>query len=172
MSNDQNQRIVLASSPDGELRPSNFRLETAPTPVPVDGQLLLETIFLSIDPYMRFWMRPEKSYNEPIRPGDLIVGATVSRVRRSRHPDWREGEWVLAFSGWQRFAISDGTGLRRIDPAIAPPSTAATSVGPSRERRWSWLRPAARSDQLLARLPGSGEPARSELLQARRNSPM
>lgn len=126
---DQNQRIVLATSPDGELKPSDFRLEVAAVPVPGEGELLLETIFLSIDPYMRFWMRPEKSYNEPIKPGDLIVGATVSRVRRSRHPDWHEGEWVLAFSGWQHFAISDGTGLRRIDPTIAPPSTAVGVLG-------------------------------------------
>ena len=129
MSNEHNRRIVLATSPDGGLKPSDFRLETAPTPVPGEGELLLETIFLSIDPYMRFWMRPEKSYNEPIRPGDLIVGATVSRVRLSRNPDWREGEWVLAFSGWQHFAISDGRGLRRIDPAIAPPSTAVGILG-------------------------------------------
>lgn len=129
MSIDQNRRIVLATSPDGELKPSDFRLEVAAVPVPGEGELLLETIFLSIDPYMRFWMRPEKSYNEPIKPGDLIVGATVSRVRRSRHPDWREGEWVLAGSGWQHFAISDGTGLRRIDPTIAPPSTAVGVLG-------------------------------------------
>lgn len=129
MSIDQNRRIVLAASPDGELKSSHFRLETAATPMPGAGELLLETIFLSIDPYVRFWMRPEKSYNEPIKPGDLIVGATVSRVRRSRHPNWREGEWVLAFSGWQRFAISDGSDLRRIDPAVAPPSTALGVLG-------------------------------------------
>lgn len=129
MSTDQNQRIVLAVSPDGELKTSNFRLEAAAMPAPGEGELLLETIYLSIDPYMRFWMRAEKSYNEPIKPGDLIVGATVSRVRQSRHPDWHEGEWVLAFSGWQRFAISDGSGLRRIDPSIAPPSTAVGILG-------------------------------------------
>ncbi|TRW14465.1 NADP-dependent oxidoreductase [Glacieibacterium frigidum] len=129
MSTLQNQRVVLASSPDGELKPSDFGLETDAMPVPGKGELLLETIFLSIDPYMRFWMRSEKSYNNPIKPGDLIVGATVSRVRQSQNPGWHEGEWVLAFSGWQRFAISNGSGLRRIDPAIAPPSTAVGILG-------------------------------------------
>ncbi len=140
MSIDQNRRILLATSPDGELKPSDFRMETAAKPVPGEGELLLETIFLSIDPYMRFWMRSEKSYNEPIKPGDLIVGATVSRVRRSRHPDWREGEWVLAFSGWQHFAISNGAGLRRIDPAIAPPSTAVGVLGMTGFTAYSGLR--------------------------------
>jgi hypothetical protein len=146
MSTYQNQRIVLATSPDGELKPSHFRLETAVVPIPSEGELLLETIFLSIDPYMRFWMRSEKSYNEPIKPGDLIVGATVSRVCQSRHPDWREGEWVLAFSGWQHFAISDGTGLRRIDPAIAPPSTAVGVLGMTGFTAYAGLRNVGRPE--------------------------
>jgi NADPH-dependent curcumin reductase len=146
MRTDQNRQIVLATSPDGELKPSNFRLVTAAMPEPGEGELLLETIFLSIDPYMRFWMRSEKSYNEPIRPGDLIVGATVSRVRRSRHPDWRDGEWVLAFSGWQHFAISNGKGLRRIDPAIAPPSTAVGVLGMTGFTAYAGLRNVGRPE--------------------------
>ncbi|MFC7557321.1 NADP-dependent oxidoreductase [Pseudoroseomonas wenyumeiae] len=58
-----------------------------------------------------------------------MVGATVSCVRQSRHPDWQEGAWVLAFSGWRRFAVSDGSDLRRIDPDLAPPSTALGVLG-------------------------------------------
>jgi NADPH-dependent curcumin reductase len=125
----QNQRVVLAARPEGNLELSDFRIEDAAMPSPGEGELLLETIFLSIDPYMRFWMRREKSYYEPIEIGQVMVGATVSRVRRSHHPAWREGEWVLAFSGWQRFAVSDGTRLRRIDPDVAPPSTALGILG-------------------------------------------
>lgn len=124
-----NQQIVLASRPEAELKPTDLRLENVPIPALGEGELLLETIFLSIDPYMRFWMRDEKSYYTPIAIGQTIVGATVSRVRQSRHPDWQEGEWVLAFSGWRRFAVSDGSGLRRIDPAVAPPSTALGVLG-------------------------------------------
>lgn len=124
-----NQQIVLASRPQGELQLSDLRLENLSVPVPAQGEVLLETIFLSIDPYMRWWMRAEKSYNTPIQIGEVIVGATVSRVRQSRHPGWQEGEWVLAFSGWRRFALSDGSGLRRLDPAIAPPSTALGVLG-------------------------------------------
>lgn len=129
MSRIQNQQIVLASRPDGDLRPTDLRLEEVETTVPGDREVLLETIFLSIDPYMRFWMRLEKSYYDPIKIGQVMVGATVSRVRQSRHPDWREGDWALGFSGWRRFAVSDGSGLRRIDPDVAPPSTALGVLG-------------------------------------------
>lgn len=129
MTEPKNQQIVLANRPDAQLKSTDLRLEDIPLPDPGEGELLLETVFLSIDPYMRFWMRDEKSYYTPIAIGQTIVGATVSRVRRSRHPDWNEGEWVLAFSGWRRFALSDGSGLRRIDPAAAPPSTALGVLG-------------------------------------------
>jgi len=125
----RNQQIVLAARPDGDLQPTDLRLEEVEVPVPGDREVLLETIFLSIDPYMRWWMKAEKSYNDPIEIGQVIVGGTVSRVRQSRHPDWQEGEWVLGWSGWRRFAVSDGSGLRRIDPDIAPPSTALGVLG-------------------------------------------
>lgn len=125
----RNHQMVLAARPQADLRPSDLRLEESEMPVPQDREVLLETTFLSIDPYMRFWMRLEKSYYDPIKVGQVMVGGTVSRVRQSRHPDWREGEWVLGWSGWQRFAVSDGSGLRRIDPAIAPPSTALGVLG-------------------------------------------
>jgi NADPH-dependent curcumin reductase len=125
----RNQQVVLAAVPDGDLRPADLRLEDVETPVLGDRQMLLETIYLSVDPYMRWFMRPERSYNAPIEVGQVIVGGTVSRVRQSRHPDWQEGEWVLAASGWRRFAVSDGNGLRRLDPNLAPPSTALGILG-------------------------------------------
>ena len=124
-----NQQVVLAARPDGDLKPADLRLEEVAVPTPRDGEVLLETIYLSIDPYMRWWMRTEKSYHVPIEIDQVIVGATVSRVRESRHPDWEVGEWVLAFSGWKRFAISDGSSLRRLDPESAPPSTALGVLG-------------------------------------------
>ncbi|WGF89547.1 NADP-dependent oxidoreductase [Marinivivus vitaminiproducens] len=129
MSHSQNQHIVLASRPEGELAVTDFRLENTPMPVAADGEVLLETIFLSVDPYMRWWVRAEKSYNDPIEIGQVMVGGTVSRVRQSRHPDWREGDVVLAFSGWRRFALSDGSDLRRLSPMAAPPSTALHVLG-------------------------------------------
>lgn len=124
-----NQQIVLETRPQGDLKPTDLRLEEVLVSPPSEGEVLLETVFLSIDPYMRWWMRAEKSYNDPIKIGQVIVGATVSRVRQSRHPEWQEGEWVVAFSGWRRYALSDGSDLRRLDPDIAPPSTALGVLG-------------------------------------------
>ncbi|QVQ27697.1 NADP-dependent oxidoreductase [Achromobacter deleyi] len=129
MSETQNLRVVLASRPIGRPKTSDFRFEHAPIPQPGDGQLLLETQYLSLDPYMRWRISDAKSYAPPIGIGEVIVGGTVARVKTSRHPDWREGDIVLAESGWQQYALSDGSNLRRLDPAIAPPSTALGVLG-------------------------------------------
>ncbi len=123
------RRIVLASRPSGAPTPSNFRLEEATMPDLPDGQVLLETIYLSLDPYMRGRMSDAKSYADPIPIGEVMVGATVSRIKQSRHRDWRQGDIVVAYSGWQTHAISDGSDLRRIDPAVAPISTGLGVLG-------------------------------------------
>ena len=129
MTDQSNQRIVLASRPDGRPKPSDFRIEHAPIPEPRDGEVLLETLYLSLDPYMRWRMSAAKSYADPVEIGEVMVGGTVARVARSHHPDWREGDIVLSGSGWQSHAISDGDGLRRLDPTVAPPSTALGVLG-------------------------------------------
>lgn len=129
MTDVRNEQVVLAAVPKGELKASDLRWRQAAMPVPDDGEVLLETVYLSIDPYMRWWMRREKSYHDPIPVGAVMIGATVSRVRRSRHPAWAEGDWVLGWTGWQRFGLSDGTGLRRLDPEAAPPSIALGVLG-------------------------------------------
>lgn len=129
MSATQNLRVVLASRPIGRPKTSDFRFEHAPIPQPGVGQLLLETQYLSLDPYMRWRISDAKSYAPPIGIGEVIVGGTVARVKTSRHPDWREGDIVLAESGWQQYALSDGSNLRRLDPAIAPPSAALGVLG-------------------------------------------
>jgi len=123
------RRIVLASRPAGSPTPNNFRLEEAAMPEVPDGQVLLETIYLSLDPYMRGRMSEAKSYADPIAIGDVMVGATVSRIKQSRSADWRQGDIVVAYSGWQTHAVSDGSDLRRIDPAVAPISTGLGVLG-------------------------------------------
>lgn len=124
-----NRIIVLASRPAGRPKPRNFRVEDAAMPEPRKGRVLLETIYLSLDPYMRGRMSDAKSYAEPIEIGGVVVGATVAKVKQSRHPDWKEGDIVVAYSGWQSHAVSDGSDLRRIDPAIAPISTGLGVLG-------------------------------------------
>ena len=113
---EHNRRIVLAQRPQGAPVPENFRLENVPVPEPADGQVLLRTAYLSLDPYMRGRMSDAPSYAEPVKVGDVMVGGTVCQVEASRHPDYEKGEWVLGYSGWQDYALSDGSGLTRLGP--------------------------------------------------------
>ncbi len=125
----QNLRITLANRPVGAPLPSDFALERAEIPEPGQGQLLLQIIYLSLDPYMRGRMSAAKSYAEPVALGAVMEGGTVARVLKSRHPDFVEGDYVLSHSGWQSYALSDGSGLRRLDPSEAPLSTALGVLG-------------------------------------------
>lgn len=129
MSHLENRRIVLAARPMGEPRISDFRLDTAGVAGPGDGQVLLKILCLSLDPYMRGRMSAAKSYAKPVEIGDVMEGGTVARVLVSRHPDFVEGDIVGSYSGWQSFAISDGSDLRKIDTSCAPPSTALGVLG-------------------------------------------
>ncbi|CZU30735.1 NADP-dependent oxidoreductase yncB [Enterobacter cloacae] len=90
----QNRRWVLASRPHGAPVADNFRLEEQPVPVPAAGEVLLRTIWLSLDPYMRGRMSDAPSYSPPVEIGAVMVGGTVSRVEQSSHPDFKAGEWV------------------------------------------------------------------------------
>src|SRR5438045_3501604 len=98
-----NRRIVLAERPRGMPTAANFRLGEAPPPTPGDGELLLRTLYLSLDPYMRGRMSDAPSYAPPVAVGDVMVGSTVCRVDVSKHPEYREGDLVLAYSGWQDY---------------------------------------------------------------------
>ena len=109
-----NRRIVLAKRPQGAPLPENFRMENTPVPEPAEGQVLLRTEYLSLDPYMRGRMSDAPSYAEPVKVGEVMVGGTVCRVEASRHLDYKAGEWVLAYTGWQDCALSDGSGLTRL----------------------------------------------------------
>ncbi len=129
MSDKKNRRIVLASRPTGKPTPENFRLEETPLPAPAEGQVLLETLYLSLDPYMRGRMSAGRSYAKPVEVGAVMEGGTVARVLASRHADYAVGDIVLSHSGWQTHALSDGAGLRKLDPAAAPVSTALGVLG-------------------------------------------
>src|SRR5918994_5483424 len=129
MADSPNRRIVLASRPEGEPKPDNFRLVTSEVPTPADGQVLLRTLWLSLDPYMRGRTSAAKSYAKPVEPGAVMTGGTVSAVAASRHPGFEVGDIALGFAGWQDYALSDGKGLRKLDPAAAPVSTALGVLG-------------------------------------------
>jgi NADPH-dependent curcumin reductase len=125
----QTTQVLLASRPTGEPADENFELVCKDLPDPVDGELLLRVIYLSLDPYMRGRMSAAKSYAAPVEVGDVLEGGTVCEVMESRHPDYQPGDIVLSHSGWQTHALSDGRGLRRLEPFAAPVSTALGVLG-------------------------------------------
>ncbi len=124
-----NRRVLLNSRPYGAPTTENFRIEHDPVPAPQTGQVLLRTLYLSLDPYMRGRMSDGPSYAAPVALGEVMVGATVSRVEESRHADFKVGELVLGYAGWQDYALSDGIGLSKLRPDEAHPSRALGVLG-------------------------------------------
>src|SRR5260370_4861634 len=118
------KRVVLVSRPVGEPKASDFRVEEYTLPTPGEGQVLLRTIYLSLDPYMRGRMSDAPSYAAPVAVGNVMVGGTVCRVEASRHAGFAPGDMVLAYTGWQDYALSDGTGITRIPASLDRPSPA------------------------------------------------
>ncbi|BET57304.1 NADP-dependent oxidoreductase [Geobacter sp. 60473] len=100
----------------------DFRLEECAVPVPATGQMLLRTLYLSLDPYIRTLMNDVPSYRAPMAIDEVMVGGTVSRVEASQHPDYQPGEVVLGYSGWQDYELSDGRNLTKIDSSMPHPS--------------------------------------------------
>ena len=125
----QAKRIVLASRPVGEPKPSDFRTEEVPVPTPGDGEVLLRTIWLSLDPYMRGRMNDGPSYAAPVPIGGVMEAGTVNEVIASKNSGFAIGDIVLGRAGWQTHALSDGKGLVKIDRRLAPISTAIGVLG-------------------------------------------
>jgi NADPH-dependent curcumin reductase len=125
----ENVKITLASRPSGAPVPDNFRLERAAAPEPGEGELLLQILYLSLDPYMRGRMDDAKSYSAPVALGGVMEGGTVARVVSSRNSNFAPGDIVLSHSGWQLYATSNGDGLRKLDPTQAPVTTALGVLG-------------------------------------------
>jgi NADPH-dependent curcumin reductase CurA len=129
MASSINRQILLKSRPQGAPGLDNFELTETAIPEPGDGELLMRTRYLSLDPYMRGRMSAAKSYAKPAAVGAPMVGGTVGEVVTSRHPNYAAGDIVLGYGGWQDYALSSGAGLRKLDPAAAPVSTALGVLG-------------------------------------------
>jgi len=124
-----NQRIVLASRPDGRPTAENFRLEEAAVPSAGEGEVLLKLRYLSLDPYMRGRMSAAKSYAAPVEIGSVMEGGTVGEVVESRSAAFVPGDFVLSHSGWQSYAVANASTLRKLDPKQAPLTTALGVLG-------------------------------------------
>src|SRR6201999_4580235 len=125
----QAKRVVLVSRPIGEPKASDFRVEDYAAPTPGNGEVLLRTIWLSLDPYMRGRMSDGPSYAAPVPIGGVMEAGTVNEVIASNNPNFAKGDIVLGRAGWQTHALSDGKGLNKIDPKLAPISTAVGVLG-------------------------------------------
>jgi NADPH-dependent curcumin reductase CurA len=124
-----NRQILLAARPVGFPKESDFNLVESPVPTPGEGQILVRSIYLSVDPYMRGRMNDVKSYAAPVPIGGVMGGGAVAKVVQSNNPAFNEGDIVEGMFGWQEYAVSDGQGVRKIDPALAPISTALGVLG-------------------------------------------
>ncbi len=124
-----NRQFVLASRPSGLPEESNFKLIETPIPELKDGEFLVRAMYISVDPYMRGRISQAKSYAASIEIGGLMVAGGVARVIESKNPNFKPGDIVDIYMGWQEYVISNGKGIRKLDPSIAPVSTALGVLG-------------------------------------------
>ncbi len=123
MAQEKGFQIVLASRPEGKVTLENFRAEEFSLPQNSRGEFLLKVNYLSLDPYMRGRMDDRKSYADPLQIGEVMRGESVSTVLASNHPDYEEGNIVLAHTGWRTHAVANGDGVREINPGVVPVTT-------------------------------------------------
>lgn len=133
------QQLVLASRPQGEVVPANFRLETVEVPALKDGEVLVRNHYLSLDPYMRMRMEDVKSYAAPQAIGEVMIGGTVGEIVESKNPKFAVGDKVNGMLGWSEMGVSDGQMLRKLDTTHIPLSAYLGSVGMPGMTAWYGL---------------------------------
>lgn len=124
-----NRQITLAARPVGLPKETDFRLIESPMPEPASGEILVRSLFLSVDPYMRARMGEGPNYADPVGIGDVMVGEVVGEVVGSNNPRFSEGTLVAGLLGWQEYAVTDGSDLRPVLTGEAPISTALHVLG-------------------------------------------
>src|SRR5579864_793712 len=124
-----NRQFKLAARPAGLPKESDFSLVEAPLPEPGDGQALVKTSYLSVDPYMRGRITGVRTYADPVNIGDVMQGGAVGQVVKSNSPLLAPGDYVLGQWGWQEYAAVDAKSVRKLDPKLAPVSTALGVLG-------------------------------------------
>jgi NADPH-dependent curcumin reductase len=125
----KNRQILLASRPSGEPSQENFELAETEIPKPGPGQMLLRTIYLSIDPYMRGRMKAGPSYAPRVEIGEVMVGRCVCEVIESNVPNFHAGDIILSGAGWQDYSLTNGEGVEKIDRSLGPISYALGVLG-------------------------------------------
>ncbi|MEU0396789.1 NADP-dependent oxidoreductase [Streptomyces sp. NPDC006208] len=115
-----NRQLRLAARPVGQPRSTDWEHVEEPAGEPGDGELLVQVLYLSIDPAMRGWMNAGKSYIRPVEIGEVMRAGAVGRVVASRHPGFSVGDHVSGSFGVQEYCLSDGRGVTKVDPELAP----------------------------------------------------
>ncbi len=123
------RQVVLAARPQGVPTETDFDIREADDAQPGEGEVLVRNVFVSVDPYMRSRMTGIKTYVGPYEVGEPIDGGAVGRVVRSNFEGLAEGDWVASMLGWCESGVAEGARLRKLDPALAPPSTALGALG-------------------------------------------
>ena len=136
---EKNLQVLLASRPTGWVEENNFRIAEAAVPVPKAGEVLVRNEWLSLDPYMRGRMSDAKSYAKAVEIGEVMTGGTAGRIVASSHPDFKVGDHVVGALGWQRYAISDGKMLNKVDANRIPLSAFLGVVGMPGVTAWVGL---------------------------------
>src|SRR5690606_12676494 len=115
------REVRLKSRPQGMPGSGNFEIAETPMPEAADGQMLIRTVYMSVDPYMRGRMSDRKSYAPPFEVGKAMDGRFVGEVMESRNGRFPQGAYVAGFGGgWKEYHVASGSGLQQIDPDLAP----------------------------------------------------
>ncbi len=136
MTKTSNRQILLATRPNGMARLSDFDIVERDIPTPKEGEVLLRNMLISMDPYQRNLMGNGSSELPPMDLGTPMSGPTVAVVEESNNPDFSKGDFVQTWTGWQDYAVSDGSDLRKLDPDAAPLSTALSVLGHTGLTAW------------------------------------
>ena len=120
MSDTINHQIRLAARPAGLPKRSDWNFTEEKVAQPADGQLLVKIQYLSLDPAMRGWMNEGKSYIPPVGIGEVMRAGAVGKVIASKHSKFAVGDHVVGTFGVQEYALSDGKGINKVDPKLAP----------------------------------------------------
>jgi NADPH-dependent curcumin reductase CurA len=123
------RQFQLAARPVGLPKESDFKLVEVPLPAPQQGEALVKTVYWSVDPYMRGRITGVRTYADPVNLGDVMVGATVGEVIDSNDPSLQAGDFVAGYWGWRDFAVSRAAWLQKLNPQVAPVSTALGVLG-------------------------------------------
>ncbi len=115
-----NHQFRLAARPSGLPKRSDWNYTEEPVRDPGPGQFVVKNLYISLDPAMRGWMNEGRSYIEPVKIGDVMRAGAVGRVVASQNPNFKIDEHVFGVLGMQEYATSDGTGITKVDPNIAP----------------------------------------------------